>query len=77
MRQVADYFVGGDAEFPQIGARYNDQPNQLAVNLDRTLKEKIGAPYDIVVGDRHITVKLTRVTPKEGQKGVMFQLVPM
>lgn len=78
MRQLAEIFSGGDIEFPQIGARYNDQANQLAVNLDRALKEKIGAPYDIVTRDgRHITVKLSRLVAKDPQKGTMFQLVPM
>jgi hypothetical protein len=78
MRQVADLFTTGDIEFPQIGARYNDQVHQFAVNLDRALKEKIGAPYDITTKDgRNITVKLTRLQAKEGQKGNLFQLVPM
>ena len=78
MRQVADLFQSGDLEFPQIGARYNDQVNQLATNLDRALREKIGAPYDLVTKDgRHLTVKLSRFQAKEGQKGNLFQLVEM
>lgn len=77
LRQVADIYVAGDEEFPQIGARYNDQSQQLAVNLDRVLKEKIGAPYDIVVNGEHMTVKLTRIMNADGQKTNQFQLARM
>jgi len=60
-RELANYFLEKDEEFPSIGCNFTDNAHMLASRLDRVLKEKAGAPYDFTsLEGRHMQLCLKR-----------------